>query len=51
MPTKGTTQHSIRIPDPLWHAALTLARERGENLSEIIRRALNDYINEHQGEK
>jgi len=35
----------IRIPDALWSAALSLARSRGENLSDIIRAALADYIN------
>lgn len=40
----NTTQRSIRIPDPLWHAAQTVAAERGDNLSDIIRGALRDYI-------
>jgi hypothetical protein len=44
MPSKGTTRHAIRIPDELWLSALTLARERGDKLSDIIRRALTDYI-------
>ena len=44
MPTKGTPTHTIRIPDALWSAALTLARSRGENLSDIIRQALTHYI-------
>jgi len=50
MPTKGTTRHAIRIPDDLWTAALSLARSRGENLSDIIRNALHDYI-KHEGKK
>ena len=50
MPTKGTTRHAIRIPDALWHQALTLARSRGENLSDIIRAALKAYI-ESRGNK
>jgi len=44
MPSKGTQRHAIRIPDDLWQAALSLARSRGENLSDIIRAALADYI-------
>ena len=40
----------IRIPDDLWQAALTLARSRGENLSDIIRNALTTYIT-HEGKK
>jgi len=44
MPTKGTPTHTVRIPDDLWTQALTLARSRGENLSDIIRQALTHYI-------
>jgi len=50
MPSKGTTMRGVRIPDDLWTAALTLARSRGENLSDIIRQALMDYI-EQRGKK
>ena len=50
MPSKGTTRHAIRIPDALWLAALSLARSRGENLSDIIRAALVAYI-ESKGTK
>jgi hypothetical protein len=41
----GTPRRAVRIPDALWHSALSLARSRGENLSDIIRAALADYIN------
>ena len=50
MPTKGTPTHTVRIPDDLWTQALTLARSRGDNLSDIIRQALNQYIKQ-QGTK
>ena len=50
MPSKGTTRHAIRIPDDLWSAALSLARSRGENLSDIIRQALTRYT-KNEGEK
>jgi hypothetical protein len=40
----------VRIPDALWTAALTQAKDRGENLSDIIRAALVDYI-ENKGSK
>ena len=50
MPTKGTPTHTVRIPDDLWTQALTLARSRGENLSDIIRQALTHYI-EQRGKK
>lgn len=48
--SKGTRHRNIRIPDDLWQQALTLARSRGEHLSDIIRAALTDYIKQ-QGEK
>jgi len=50
MPSKGTTRHAIRIPDALWLAALSLARSRGEHLSDIIRAALHEYI-QNEGKK
>lgn len=35
---------SIRVPDRTWEAAQAKATERGENLSEVIRQALERYI-------
>ena len=35
---------SVRVPEALWLAALEQADERNENLSEIIRRALERYV-------
>jgi len=40
----NTTQRSIRVDDTLWTPAQAIAAERGENLSDIIRQALRDYI-------
>ena len=42
--TRGTTKRSTRIDDDLWSAAQTVAATHGENLSDIIRQALRDYI-------
>jgi len=50
MPTNATARRTVRIPDDLWAAALTLARSRGENLSDTIRQALTHYI-EQRGKK
>jgi len=36
--------HNIRIPDKLWEAAQQKADQREENLSEIIRTALERYV-------
>jgi len=48
--SKGTTRRAVRVDDELWHAALTLAKSNGENLSDIIRQALTHYI-EQRGKK
>lgn len=34
----------MRVPDELWEAALRVANDRGETVSEVIRRALETYI-------
>ena len=39
-----TTPRAIRIADELWAAALAKAEERGETVSEIVRKALERYI-------
>jgi predicted CopG family antitoxin len=44
MPGRGTRMRAVRIPDELWQAALTEAKRRGESLSDVIRRALSEYI-------
>lgn len=35
---------SVRVPDALWRAAQAKADERGEVLSEVIRKALERYV-------
>ena len=40
----------FRADDALWSAAQTVAAEHGENLSDIIRQALRDYI-QQRGKK
>lgn len=35
---------AVRIPDALWQAALAKARDNGETLSEVVRRALERYV-------
>lgn len=39
-----TTARAIRIPDDLWAAALAKAEERGDTVSEIVRKALERYV-------
>lgn len=40
----GTPLRNVRVPDDLWDAAMSKALERGESLSEVIRRALEKYV-------
>jgi len=42
--SKGTIHRTVRIEDGLWDAAKRVAREHGESLSEVIRRALMEYV-------
>jgi hypothetical protein len=39
-----TPRRTLRVPPDLWHAALAKADERGEVLSEEIRKFLQRYI-------
>jgi predicted CopG family antitoxin len=41
--TPGTPRRTIRISDDLWDAATAKAAERGESLSEVIRKYLIRY--------
>ena len=47
--SKGTTHRTVRIEDGLWEAAKEAAAERGDNISAIIRKALEKYIQESRG--
>ena len=40
----GTPLRNVRVPDDLWDAAMSKALERGETLSEVIRKALEKYV-------
>lgn len=42
--TPGTPRRTIRVPDSLWDAAAAKAAERGESLSDVLRRALERYV-------
>ena len=41
----GTPLRNVRVADDLWHAAQAKAAEQGVNVSEVIRRALEHYVN------
>lgn len=42
--SKGTKIRTVRIDDALWEAAQAKAAEQGENLSEILRARLQEYV-------
>jgi len=39
-----TPGRNVRVPDELWHAAQAKADERGESVSDVVRRALEKYV-------
>lgn len=39
-----TPNRVVRVPDDLWHAAQAKAAERGEKVSEVIRKSLARYV-------
>ena len=39
-----TPNHTIRVDDDLWKAALRKAHDRGETLTDVIVRALVKYL-------
>jgi predicted HicB family RNase H-like nuclease len=39
-----TPLRTVRVDDALWHAAQAKAAERGESVSDVIRRALTRYV-------
>ena len=43
-PRPPMPMRSVRVSDAVWTAAQAKADERNENLSEIIRRALERYV-------
>lgn len=42
--SKGTDRHTIRITPDLWQAASAVAWENGETVSDVMRRALVEYV-------
>jgi len=44
MPSKGTKHRGVRVEDDLWLRAKREAARRNEHLSDVIRRALEEYV-------
>lgn len=38
---------AIRVDDETWDDAIRIARERGDNVSELVRAALRRYVKRH----
>ena len=43
----ATPKHGVRVPDELWDAAKRAARDNGETITDVVRRALDRYVREH----
>jgi predicted transcriptional regulator len=43
-PRPGNPARAVRVEDELWDAAMVIATERGETLSDIMRDALRRYV-------
>jgi len=39
-----TPSRNVRVPDELWHAAQAKAMKLGETVSDVVRRALDEYV-------
>jgi antitoxin component of RelBE/YafQ-DinJ toxin-antitoxin module len=48
--SSGTPIRTVRVDDGLWEEAQAAASERGENLSDVIREALRQYVSNHVNE-
>jgi predicted HicB family RNase H-like nuclease len=40
----ATPNHTIRVDDELWRAAMNKAHDQGETLTDVIVRALKAYL-------
>jgi hypothetical protein len=41
----GAPTRTVRVPDDLWHGALSATDRAGETVADVINRALVDYVN------
>jgi predicted HicB family RNase H-like nuclease len=42
----GTQIRGVRVPDDLWAAAAARAAQQGETVSDVVRRALAEYVDQ-----
>lgn len=51
-PATGKTKlRNVRVPDELWNAAMTEAKEEGRSLSDVIISDLHRYVNRRRRER
>ena len=43
----GTKLRNLRVDDSLWLRAKAIAEGRGESLSDVLRKALEQYVKRH----
>jgi antitoxin component of RelBE/YafQ-DinJ toxin-antitoxin module len=43
-PRPSNPGRMVRVEDELWHAAQAVAAERGETVSDVLRKALVRYV-------
>lgn len=41
---RGTTLRNVRISDEVWTSAREVAEKNGETVSDVVRRALVEYV-------
>jgi hypothetical protein len=41
---KSTPPRSVRVPDDLWQAAKARAEDKGETVTDVLVRALTNYV-------
>ena len=52
VPNKPKTPiRGVRVPDEEWHPAQARAKERGETVTDVVRRGLRAYAEEAELEK
>lgn len=50
-PPTHTPNRVIRVPEDLWRAAQARAAQRGETVSDVVRRALQRYTRPRGGDR
>lgn len=45
----GTPNRNVRVPDDLWDEVLRIADDRRETATDVVLRALRDYVRRYPG--